>query len=210
MDSQYEPPGYWSFPPMFTLQPNPIVRDKQLQLWTRLILGYHSKKNLHRLVPASFELFEVTMFIFYLSFADSITSCFIYPSFSLKKNPNIPRSLGEEGRSAVVSYLINNKHAEWDDGSKTSLRLIFKTSETLAGEIFSWAESKGNLSTHKQTILFNPFHPYAFPGITGSVLTIYELCKGEEYQNTSFFGSDYTSLKAALEVLQGNFIYQLA
>ena len=132
------------------------------------------------------------------------------PFIHLEKNPNLPRSLDEEGRSAVVSYLINNKHAEWDDGSKTSLRLIFKTPETLAGEVFSWAESEGNPSLHEQTINFNHFHHYAFSGITGSVLTIYELCKAEEYQNTSFFGSDYTSLRAALEILQGNSIYQLA
>jgi len=152
--STYEPPGYWFFPPMFTLQTNPITQEKQLQLWKHLILAYHSKRNLHHFVPDNFELFE---------------------------NSHIKRRLGTDGRAAIISYLLQHGHAEWDDEIQTRMRVILKKPETIAGEIYSWSQSQG---------------------IAGTIYTIYELSSGDEHQNTTFYGTELSSFKTALEILQ--------
>jgi ESCRT-II complex subunit len=71
--------------------------------------------------------------------------------------------LSEEGKIAVIGYLIKNGNAEWDDAAHTSIRIILKTPETLAGEIYIWVKSVGLLDV---------------------VYTIYELVSSEEYENT--------------------------
>lgn len=60
----------------------------------------------------------------------------------------------------IISEL---EHAEWDDESKTNLRVIWKTPETLAGEIYNWAQVNG---------------------YTGTVFTIFELHSDEEHMDS--------------------------
>lgn len=59
--------------------------------------------------------------------------------------------------------MVENKFAEWDNTSHTKLRLLLKSPEFLANEIYSWASTEGFL---------------------GNVFTIYELHSGEQYKNT--------------------------
>ena len=75
--------------------------------------------------------------------------------------------LDEEGKNAVIAYMIKKGNAEWDDDAHTRVRLIQKSTETLAGEIYTWMQSKG---------------------LMGSVYTVYELHAGEEYRNTGRHG----------------------
>ncbi len=41
-DSLYEA---WAFPPFFTLQPVLATREKQLKLWSDLVLDWHSARK---------------------------------------------------------------------------------------------------------------------------------------------------------------------
>lgn len=54
-------------------------------------------------------------------------------------------------------------NAEWEDGNHTSLRIIWKTPEALAGEVYHWALQQE---------------------VAGTVFTLYELHSGEENQDS--------------------------
>ncbi|MBC8132418.1 MAG: hypothetical protein H7X95_05500, partial [Deltaproteobacteria bacterium] len=43
-------PSYYSLPPFFTLQPVPNTRQKQLQMWTELVLLYQKHHNKTQIV----------------------------------------------------------------------------------------------------------------------------------------------------------------
>jgi len=54
-------------------------------------------------------------------------------------------------------------NAEWADNAHTSLRIVLKTADVLAGELYSW-------------VLKNE--------LLGNVYTIYELHSSEDYQDS--------------------------
>ena len=55
-------------------------------------------------------------------------------------------------------------------------------------------------------LFFSQLFSRIFTGIAGTIYTIYELSSGDEHQNTTFYGTELSSLKTALEILQGNSI----
>ena len=50
--------------------------------------------------------------------------------------------LNEEAKRAIVNDLLKTGSAEWDDDAHTRMLLIFKTPETLAGEIYTWVRAR--------------------------------------------------------------------
>ncbi len=150
-------PDYWSFPPLFTIQPCESTKEKQMKMWSDIILKYHESLNENIMVPGSFEYFT---------------------------NANIDRTLSQAGRILVCDYMVLNGQAEWigeDMNIKNRIRLIFKSVDTLAGELYKYADTIG---------------------LKGQVLTIYELHSGEEHHDASFAGSDPIMIERALEKLQ--------
>ena len=152
--SSFVPPLFWGFRPFFSLQPVHSTREKQLKLWRDLIIQYHSHHRNFRMTPSSFELF---------------------------RNDGIERQLSSEGIAAVIESLIKTGHAEWEDGTHANLRIMWKSPDSLANEIYDWASKSALL---------------------GNVLTVYELHAGEDNQDTSFFGIDPYILRRALAVLE--------
>eukprot|EP01032_Pedospumella_encystans_P015358 gene15358-17572_t len=150
----FSPPEFWGFKPFFTIQPVAATREKQLKLWRELILQYCIHNNLHSLVPSSFPFF---------------------------KNSAIERELSADNVNVVVNYIIKSGNAEWEDHNHTSLRIIWKTPEALAGEVYQWALQQE---------------------VAGTVFTLYELHSGEENQDSGFHGCDPVILRRALELLQ--------
>lgn len=112
------------------------TREKQLRLWRELVLDYCSKTATHQLHPPSFPFF---------------------------KNEAIGRQLSPEGVREVVDSLIANGQAEWEDSSRSALRILWKSAEALGQEIYSWAKA-GEL--------------------LGTVFSLYELTAGDEYTDT--------------------------
>ena len=147
---------------MNRIQPVAATREKQLKLWRELILQYCIHNNLHSLVPSSFPFF---------------------------KNSAIERELSVDNINVVVNYIIKSGtvmsilyfcrytklklntyfhkgNAEWEDHNHTSLRIIWKTPEALAGEVYQWALQQE---------------------VAGTVFTLYELHSGEENQDSGSY-----------------------
>ena len=163
---EWEPPPFYKFKPFFTLQPVAAPREKQLKLWRDVIIGYHRHHKIYRMVdPAQFELF---------------------------RNAEIDRQLNLEGIKAVVQSLIDCKLAEWEDDKSAqdtgtgsgALLIMFKNSETLASEIYTWAVNEN---------------------LIGNVATLYEIVEGNDYGGESpFKGTDIAVLRKALTILQAS------
>lgn len=162
-ESGWKPPPFYNFKPFFTLQPVQQTREKQLKLWRDLIVGYHRAHGSYRMAdPLNFELFQ---------------------------NVELDRQLNLDGIKAVVQSLISNKLAEWEDESAENagtgtgaLLIMFKNSETLASEIYSWAVGEN---------------------LVGNVATLYEMVEGNDYGGDSpFKGIDMAVVRKALMILQ--------
>jgi hypothetical protein len=109
----------------------------------------------------------------------------------LFKNEKINRKLSTEGIDSVLKSLIDEGMAEWENTDASSdnvvergcLLILTQSSESLALEIYSWAE--------KEMLI-------------GSVITLYEMHSGEEYPDSQFNGMNVPILRRALEVLESS------
>ncbi len=130
------------------------TRTKQLEHWRQLIVSYQSSISSFRLAPASSPYF---------------------------KNDTLDRRLNTEGVDLVIGYLIEKGNAEWEDTSKSSLFIFYKSIATQADELYAWADKKGYIN---------------------NVLTLYELHSGDEHTDTGLVGVDVAIVKKVLEILE--------
>lgn len=131
------------------------TREKQLGLWSQLIVDYH--------------------------YANKLPIC-VKHECPLWSNPDIQRSLSKEDIQIVLNHLVSKGSAEWmDDGHQTTLRILWRTPQELASDIYRWAKTSGQL---------------------GSVVTLYELHSGEDNTGQSFAGLDEDLIRRALAILE--------
>lgn len=102
------------------------------------------------------------------------------PSFPFFHNDTIGRRLTPEGIHTVIQFLITQGHAEWEDETRSRVRILWKSPQSVAVEIYTWAVEQG----------------------LNTVYTIYELHSSEEYSDTRFHGTDPALLRRALQVLE--------
>jgi ESCRT-II complex subunit VPS25 len=135
--AKFTPPELWSFPPFFTIQPVSAVQEKQLKMWKDLIVNY--------------------------CVCNSIYNLDVYSGFPYFRNDTIDRCLSRGEQDIVIKYLIEQGNGEWLDGTRTILRLIWKTPEALAAEVYAWGRESD---------------------VLGTVFTVYELHSGEDNQDS--------------------------
>lgn len=102
-------------------------------------------------------------------------------TFQLFQNDAIGRKLSPDGVRAVASRLISTGNGEWEDTSQTRLRIILKSPESLAVDVYNWAKR-------------NDF--------IGTVFTVYELHSGEDHSDSGFYGTESVDLVRALRILE--------
>ena len=147
-------PDFYSFAPFFTIQPVLSSREKQLALWRELILRYHTDRKIRQLV---------------------VHDC------PLWKNEAIPRQLSPKDIQIVMDDFVQHGHGEWQDANKTVCRILWRTPQQLATDIYTWAQTNGYIN---------------------SVCTLYELHSGEDVHGMSFQGADEELLRRGLAILE--------
>jgi ESCRT-II complex subunit VPS25 len=133
------------------------TREKQLALWRDLIVRYHEQYKLQTLV---------------------VHEC------PLWKNSAISRALNTEDIKMVMNDLVTHGRGEWLDeynSQMTACRILWRTPEELATDIYEWAKASGNV---------------------GTVCTLYELHSGEDVHGMSFQGVDEDLLRRGLAILE--------
>ena len=102
-------------------------------------------------------------------------------TWDLFSNASIDRSLPAEGRAEVMQFLVERGNAEWDNDDRTRARLIFKSVEALASEIYLYAQKQA---------------------LQGMIVTVYELHSADEHAGSGFFGTDPVLFLRALDALE--------
>ena len=116
-----------SFPPFYTLQPAESTRERQLALWTKLVLEQALKPGEQAVV---------------LDLAS-------FPAFV---NAKLNRSMDLEGRRAVGEALVQSQNATWEDSTKTRLLLSRRTVDGWASVIYDWARESGRVGGAPSTV----------------------------------------------------------
>lgn len=99
----------------------------------------------------------------------------------LWKNDDIGRRCNKETIDAIVENFVQSGHGEWEDATKTRVRILWRKPEQLASDIYTWAQANHYIN---------------------SVCTVYELHSGEDVNGMSFQGADEELLRRALTILQ--------
>jgi len=120
----FEWPWQYNFPPFFTLQPNLDTRQKQLDAWMALVLGYHRHHKQYTL---------------------DVTEAQSSPLFS---NKQLSRRLPPEAINKVLEELLKKGHIEWTDKSRRQCLVMWRTPEEWGKLIYKWAMDKG----HKNSV----------------------------------------------------------
>lgn len=85
-----------------------------MSLWRELILRYHTEKKIKTLV---------------------VHDC------PLWKNNKIDRQLSKQDIEVVMNDFCSSGHGEWSDENHTRCRILWRTPQQLATDIYQWAES---------------------------------------------------------------------
>ncbi|KAH7715616.1 CRE-VPS-25 protein [Aphelenchoides avenae] len=116
-------PWQFDFPPFFTIQPNLVTREKQLQAWARLVIDYC---QFHR--------------VYALDINELVKS-------ELFNNTKIGRRLDETGIRTVFNYLEQQKHVEWTDKAKNRCHIYWRRPDEWGQLIYEWGSSNGLLNS---------------------------------------------------------------
>lgn len=165
-------PSIYAFPPFFTIQPNDSTRASQLSLWCRLVLEYYAHHKLWRLDSLSTSSLESPLFY----------------------NRDINRRLDSSSVRTICAELVSIGRAAWLSTSDTILdnpkskdvekatRIIvyWKRPEEWADLIHAWITNNG---------------------LTNSVMTKYEVTRGDLVTDSEWYELDELLLDAALNIL---------
>jgi ESCRT-II complex subunit VPS25 len=108
-------PGYYNFPPFWTLQDVMETKRRQIDMWCDLIFRYTKAKNLQELdleVALSTELF---------------------------RNASINRWLDRPTSQFFLDRLVDRRNAQWTNPEKTKIKLIWRRPEQWADTFNEWA-----------------------------------------------------------------------
>jgi ESCRT-II complex subunit VPS25 len=110
----------WSFPPLFTLQPNQQTRDAQLAEWQKIVSAF---------CESSRPRVEVI----------SLDDCPVW------ENRDLGRRLPPDGARAVADFMIRSRRAAFEVGSTTMLRVMWRSDDEWATLLHAFADRNGHV-----------------------------------------------------------------
>ena len=123
VDTQFQLPEYHSWPFFYTIQKNVDTRERQLKMWSDLILGYCQSQGSY-----------------------SIGVQELYAS-ALCNNTSINRKLSIESVMQVCEWMHANKFGEWASESKDRIFVYWKSIQEVAAAIHKWADTTGRINS---------------------------------------------------------------
>src|SRR5256885_13006929 len=107
-------PWEYNFPPFFTIQPNEDTRNKQLDAWKSLLVGYCTFHRIYQL---------------------DVADCSTHPLFY---NKDLGRGLSRESFFAILNHLQSQGVVEWTDVNKTRFLIHWKSISHWAKSIYDY------------------------------------------------------------------------
>ncbi|EPE03888.1 vacuolar protein-sorting-associated protein [Ophiostoma piceae UAMH 11346] len=191
--SSFTFPQYYSFPPMFTLQPNLNTRRAQLDKWSALVLAYCRHYRIFRLIvgggpPDATGPARVDSSMSGIADDDDMPSVAYYAP-DLFRNRNIDRAmppseirqvLDDMKRQGRIEFVDQPQKGAATDSVSSSFYVFWKTPEEWAAAVEAFVDDTAQ---------------------RGSVLTLYELTAGDATRGSELHGLDPVVLQRALAVL---------
>jgi ESCRT-II complex subunit VPS25 len=122
--TEYQFPEFYSFPPFFTLQDNPITRQKQLDLWVDHVIKYTTTHKITELLPTSSS-----------------------QSLPLFNNPSIKRALDPQDIQTVLDHVQKSGYGTWLTADKSKFGLSTINTAELAAALHKWADQYDLMSS---------------------------------------------------------------
>eukprot|EP01102_Stenamoeba_stenopodia_P008938 TRINITY_DN2613_c0_g2_i1.p1 TRINITY_DN2613_c0_g2~~TRINITY_DN2613_c0_g2_i1.p1 ORF type:complete len:204 (+),score=46.00 TRINITY_DN2613_c0_g2_i1:247-858(+) len=166
-------PDMFELPPFFTIQPVLATKNRQLQLWSELILAFCRHYRLFVINVA-----EATSTHHANNSSASATSSLLSTLFS---NPRINRKLTVDGIKLMLDHLVSIGRAAWQGKDKTSLLVYWRTPEEWGSLIYKWICDNG---------------------MTDTVCTFYEIQQGDHSDDQEFYMIDNQVLMRSLRYLE--------
>ncbi|PWY97702.1 ESCRT-II complex, vps25 subunit [Testicularia cyperi] len=183
-------PAVHSFPPFYTLQPNPTSRSQQLSQWRSLILDFCRHYRIFTLSISPTSASAASSLsgapgVYDAATSDSSASD---PHRSLFKNSKIQRSLSTESIRTIFADLVSHKQAVWEDVpasakstvSGTRISVYWKTPQEWGDSIYDWIMQTGQ---------------------NKSIMTLFELTRDDQVQDQEFYNLPTSILRLALKHL---------
>ncbi|CAL5228624.1 g11789 [Coccomyxa viridis] len=117
--TDFDFPFFFNYPPYFTLQPVKETREKQVELWTELILRYCRQQR---------------AYILSTSTADD------NPLFYNRK---IERRLNQDARLLFLGELVSRGNARWLDKDRRQCLVLWKKLQEWADTVYSLVRELG-------------------------------------------------------------------
>ncbi|KAK0551132.1 hypothetical protein OC846_003418 [Tilletia horrida] len=178
-------PPIHSFPPFFTLQPNPTTLITQLNLWTELVLGYTQRKRIWS-IDADGE-WERTGELFFNRTIDrrlSPSSIRTLLAHMVKQGSAAYDGPVSNGRSRLASALPLGVTAQTSSNDPSTLPgrawIYWRRPDEWADIIYRWVSDTGQ---------------------NRSIITFYELLEGDLSEGQEFRELPRPLLRQALEIL---------
>jgi ESCRT-II complex subunit VPS25 len=193
----YEYPAIYNFPPFFTKQPNRNTYESQLEQWKEVILGYCKYNRVWALSNSGMKVgSEIEA-----DFEDDIENdddteaeaeagadvkgATVSGDDNIFRNDGIKRHANSEFIRDIYTFLVSEHCAEWvgDDKDKNhnhGIYVLWHSIEEWAQMIYEWVDNTGQ---------------------TGSIMTLYELRRGELAAREEFYGMHYNILVKVLNTL---------
>lgn len=190
---EFELPRIYDFPPFFTEQPNLDTYQSQLEQWKDVIMKYCEHHKVWALsivgkpinsenndaedefLADDYELNEIDS----LRMTNNSSKS---SDFSIFKNDKIKRTASNEFIAKIYDYLIEQKSAEWIDPKSRNhgILIYWHSLEEWSQLLYDWIDNTGQ---------------------QGTILTVYELRRGDLALNREFYGMNYHMMVRVLEKL---------
>lgn len=192
-DETYQFPPIYNFPPFFTKQPNLNTYQTQLEQWKNIIIGYCKSQKIWAIsikgVPLNSEDDDEEEDDDYM-FNDDEQQLGAIEELndnktngkSIFKNDQIERVVPNEFIIEILEYLIKSNVGEWIDPKNKNhgILIYWHTVEEWSQILYDWIDNTGQQST---------------------IMTIYEIRKGDLAIHQEFYGMQHLMMVRVLEQL---------
>ena len=121
-------PEYHAWPFFYTIQKNVDTRERQMKMWSDLILAYCKHRG---------------------TYTASLGELYAAP---ICNNSNINRRLSMENLKRVTDWMKQNKFADYTADSQEAMFVYWRPLQEIADAIHRWADSTGRIGS-VETIL---------------------------------------------------------
>ena len=128
VEAAFQMPEYHAWPFFYTIQKNVDTRERQMKMWSDLILGYCKHRGLYQI---------------------SLGELYASP---ICQNDSISRRISMESLKKICTWMGQNRFGDFTSESQESIFVYWRSLQEIAQAIHRWADNTGRIGS-VETIL---------------------------------------------------------